>query len=133
MRALVLALCLLIGIPGCGGKKVSTGPSRNTVSFANEYVLGYAPLGNAGLASWIFIIDIPTAHQHFELPESERKVVELVADDGSTEFEFTVTRKGTEDTKMGVASIGDQVSIGSSGGLRGESWRILINGEPMEG
>ena len=127
MRVLVLALSLLMGLPSCGGKKVSTSPSRSTVSFANEYVLGY------GLGSWVFIIDIPAAHQHFELAETERKVVELVAEDGSTEFEFTVMRKENEDTRTGVVSIGDRVSIGSSAGLRGESWKVSINGEPMEG
>ena len=128
MRALVLvlALSLLAGVSGCSSKDVSTGPSKNTASFTNEFAPGqiYGP--------WGFIIDIPTAHQHFELPESERKVVELVADDGSTEFEFTVTREGKGDTQTAVVSVGDRVSMGSSGGLRGESWRILINGEPVE-
>ena len=126
MRALVLVLSLLIGIPGCGGKKVSTGPSRNTASFANEYTPGHLR------GPWGFVVDIPAAHQHFELAETERKVVELVAEDGSTEFEFTVTKEGTEDAKTGAVSVGDQVSMGPSFGQDSESWKIFINGEPME-
>ena len=126
MRALVLALSLLVGVSGCGGKKVSTGPSRSTVSFANEYAAGHLR------GPWVFVIDIPTAHQHFELAETDRKVIELVSEDGSTEFEFTVTKKGTEDTKTGVVSIGEKVSMGPSFGQDSESWKIFIDGEPME-
>ena len=128
MRALVLvlALSLLVGVSGCGGKDVSTGPSKNTASFTNEFAPGqiYGP--------WAFTVDIPTAHQNFELSESERKVVELVADDGSTEFEFTVTRKGKGDTKTAVVSKGDRVAISPTMGQRSESWKILINDEAVE-
>ena len=128
MRALVLVLVLslLVGISGCSSKDVSTGPSKNTASFTNEFAPGqiYGP--------WGFIIDIPAAHQNFELPESERKVVELVADDGSTEFEFTVTREEKGDTKTAVVSVGDRVAISPTMGQRSESWKILINDEEVE-
>ena len=125
MRALALALCLLIGVSACGGKDVSTGPSRNTVSFVN---LVPPDLGNM---SWVFVIDIPAAHQHFELAETERKVVELVADDGSTEFEFTVTQKGTEDTTTGVVLIGQEVEIQAS--QKREGYRVYVDGEEVVG
>ena len=119
MRALVLALSLLVGASGCGGKEVSTGPSRNTVRFVNQIPVG-------GLR-WTFVIEVPSAHQRFELAPNERKVVELVADDGSTEFEFIVTRKGTEYTKTGVVSIGQEVVISR----QWEDYDIHVDGEEI--
>ena len=130
MKAFVVVLSLLIGLSSCGGKKVSTGPSRNTVSFVNEFFPGQISGG-----SGVFVIDIPAAHQHFELAETERKAVELVADDGSTEFEFTVTRKGTEDTKEGAVSVGQEVVITSKPVTAegSEGYRVYVDGEEVLG
>ena len=117
MRALVLVLSLLIGIPGCGGKKASTNPSRNTARFVNVASI------------WAFVIEVPSAHQRFELAPNESKIVELVADDGSTEFEFTVTRKGTEYTKTGVVSLGQEVVISR----QLEDYSVHVDGEEVPG
>ena len=124
MKALVTVVSLLIGISGCGSEKVSTGPSRNTVSFVNEVPHG------AGV-DWIFAVEVPSAHQRFEVGPGETKVVELVADDGSTEFEFTVTQKGTEDTTTGVVLIGQEVEIQAS--QKREGYRVYVDGEEVVG
>ena len=122
MKALVAVVSLLIGISGCGSEKVSTGPSRNTVSFVNEVPHG------AG-ADWIFAVEVPSAHQRFEVGPGETKVVELVADDGSTEFEFTVTWPRNYDTTTGVVSIGQVVVISRTQ----EGYRVHVDGEEVVG
>ena len=123
MRALVLVLVLslLVGVSGCGSKDVSTGPSKSTVNFVNKV---------PSSVGWTFIVEVPSAHQYFELGPEQRKVVELVADDGSTEFEFTVTKKGTQDTTTGVVSLGQEVAMMTSG-TAAEGYSVYVEGEEL--